>query len=45
MALKWAQDYNKEFDAFVFLGNNKMNLKLFKSYMKDYQQHFKNPVK
>ncbi|XP_029345221.1 60 kDa SS-A/Ro ribonucleoprotein isoform X2 [Acyrthosiphon pisum] len=45
MSFKWAKENNKEFDVFVFLGNNKMNLRLFKRSMKGYQTHFKNPVK
>jgi len=45
MSLKWAKENNKEFDVFVFLGNNKMNLRFFKRYMKEYQEHFQNPVK
>jgi len=45
MSFKWAIENNKEFDVFVCLGNNKMNLKLFKNSMKEYQAHFKIPVK
>jgi len=45
MSFNWAKENNKEFDVFVFMGNNKMNLKTFKNGMKRYQEHFKNPVK
>ena len=44
-SIKWAKENNKEFDVFVFLVNNKMNLNLFEMHMKEYQAHFKNPVK
>ncbi|XP_060851709.1 uncharacterized protein LOC132930067 [Rhopalosiphum padi] len=42
---KWARDHKKKFDVFVFMGTNKMNLRLFKKVIKGYQTHFKNPVK
>lgn len=45
MSFKWAKENNKEYDVFVFLGNNQMDLQLFKNNMKGYQAHFKIPVK
>lgn len=45
LTFKWARQNNKKFDVFVFMGTNKMNLRLFKKNIKGYQTHFNNPVK
>lgn len=41
----WAKENNKEYDVFVFLGTNKMNLNNAKQFIKEYQEFLKKPIK
>lgn len=43
--MNWAKENNKEFDVFVFLGTNTMNLKTANKVIKEYQAFLKKPVK
>jgi hypothetical protein len=43
--LNWAKENNKEYDIFVFLGTNKMNLKNIDGAIKEYQTALKKKVK
>lgn len=43
--MNWAKENNKEYDVFVFLGINKMNLNNIKLSIKEYQTFLKKPVK
>lgn len=41
----WAKENNKQYDVFVFLGTNKMNLRDIKKTIKEYQAFFNKKVK
>jgi len=43
--MDWARQHNKEYDVFVFLGTNKMNLKNAIKYIKEYRAFLKKPIK
>jgi len=43
--MNWARENNKEYDVFVFLGTNTMNLKNTNKAIKEYQAFLKKPVK
>jgi len=44
-SMVWAKENNKEYDVFMILGTNKMNLKNVKQFIKEYQAFLKKPVK
>lgn len=43
--MNWAKENSKEYDVFVFLGTNKMNVKSIKLSIKEYQKFSKKSVK
>lgn len=43
--MDWAIENKKEYDVFVFLGTNKMNLKNIKKAKKEYQEFSKKSLK
>lgn len=43
--MDWAFENKREFDVFVFLGTNKMNLKDFRKAKKEYQELSKKSIK
>lgn len=43
--MDWAIENKREYDIFVFLGTNKMNLKDIKKAKKEYQEFSKKSIK
>lgn len=43
--MDWAIENEREYDVFVFLGTNKMNLKNIKKAKKEYQEFSKKSIK